>query len=30
MALRLEERILERLTGELKEKTLWWKGEWWD
>ncbi len=30
MALRLEERILERLAGELKEKTLWWKGEWWD
>lgn len=29
MSLRLEERILERLQGELKEKTIWWKGEWW-
>lgn len=27
---RLEEMILERLTGELREKTLWWEGQWWD
>lgn len=30
MPLRLEERILERLQAELKEKTVWWKGEWWN
>jgi len=30
MSLRLEERILERLQGELQEKAIWWKGEWWN
>ncbi|MFA0889078.1 MAG: AMP-binding protein [Synergistales bacterium] len=29
MSERLENRILLRLQAELKERTLWWKGEWW-
>jgi long-chain acyl-CoA synthetase len=29
MSERLESKILVRLQAELKEQTLWWKGEWW-